>query len=112
MFVSAGSKILGQGIDASQFHPDIDLAEHSVMGAGSQVPYLAAHYANYRGPQMLPHRARAVRMLIQQHFKHKDPPPAPFDQGVLQNLNSFFFEPKPIAYHKHHKPAPVGEEHV
>ncbi|KAK9833156.1 hypothetical protein WJX74_008711 [Apatococcus lobatus] len=36
---------------------------------GAQVPYLAPHFANYQGPQMLPHRARGVRMLMQQHFK-------------------------------------------
>ncbi|KAK9867830.1 hypothetical protein WJX84_008366 [Apatococcus fuscideae] len=70
---------------------------------GAKVSYLASHYASYDGPQMLPHRVRGVRLLLRQHLKFRHPPPAPFNQGVIENLNSFFFQPKPIAYHEQYR---------
>ena len=75
----------------------------SLSIAGAKVSYLASHYASYDGPQMLPHRVRGVRLLLRQHLKFRHPPPAPFNQGVIENLNSFFFQPKPIAYHEHYR---------
>lgn len=81
------------------------LGQHCELHAGAQVPYLAPHYVNYQGPHMLPHQAKGVRMLMQQHFKYRNPLPAPFDQGILTNLNTFFFEARPVAYHEHYRSA-------
>ena len=79
----------------------------SCCAAGAGVPYLAPFYASYKGPQMLPLHARGLRILLQHIIKYKNPPPAPFDQGISQNLNEFFFHLKPIAYHERLRAAEV-----
>ena len=44
-------------------------------------------------------------MLMQQHLKYKNPLPAPFNQGIHANLNTFFFQAKPVAYREQYQSA-------
>jgi hypothetical protein len=62
-----------------------------------QVPYLQEHYRGYGGPRGFPFKARGLVLLALEMWRG-NPPPAPYSRGMAENLNIFFYAPKPYSY--------------
>lgn len=62
-----------------------------------QVPYLQEHYKGYGGPGGVPFKARGLVALARE-MRRGNPPPAPYSRGMAENLNIFFYAPKPYSY--------------
>lgn len=65
---------------------------------GSQIPYLAPFYAQYHGPHRATVPFNRVLLEVLRRLRSGHPPPAPFSLGCAENLNVFFFAPKPYNY--------------
>ena len=84
------------------------LEPQDATNAGEKVPYLEPFYRQYRGPKQTSLLGKelvqfSVRVCRQQG------PPAPFSDGIANNLNLFVFGKKPHAY-KYQTGSPVRED--
>ena len=70
------------------------------LAKGRRVPYLRPYYEQYSGPEGFEAGPKGLASLIRQ-IRRGNPPPNPFSQGILENLNIFFFARKPYAYSLH-----------
>ena len=67
---------------------------------GSRVPYMRPFYGSSAGLEQPDAPPNGLAYLLQAIIS-KEPPPRPFSQGVAENLNVFFFAPKPYPYTLH-----------
>ena len=67
------------------------------MLKGSRVPYLKPYYEGYAGPEQADAPPNGLAYIIRAVLSG-EPPPNPFSQGLAENLNVFFFAPKPYPY--------------
>lgn len=67
---------------------------------GASLPYMAPAYESYAGPRALAGgRSGGVSLLeLARRHLRGEPPPRPFDQGLLRNVQTFFWEDKPCSY--------------
>ena len=64
---------------------------------GSRVPYLKPYRQSYAGLDQVDAQQNGLAYLLKAVLS-RDPPPRPFSLGVVENLNVFFFAPKPYPY--------------
>lgn len=59
--------------------------------------YLQEHYKDYKGPRRFACIPRGIMSLMRE-MSRGNAPPAPYNRGIAENLNVFFYAAKPYAY--------------
>lgn len=67
------------------------------MLKGGRVLYMKPYYQSYSVTEQPDAPPNGLAYLVRAILS-KAPPPRPFSQGVAENLNVFFFAPKPYPY--------------
>ena len=67
------------------------------MLKGGRVSYMRPFYGSNSGAEHHDAPPNGLAYLIRAILS-KEPPPRPFSQGLAENLNVFFFAPKPYPY--------------
>ena len=71
---------------------------------GPYVPYLGPYFATYhnRLPPVITRMSSLYKGILR--YVYRCPPPAPFNQGALQNFKIFLFARKPYDYQARYPP--------
>ena len=104
--VMKGTKILHVSSHTSPCLQSME--QQDGANAGEKVPYLEPFYRQYRGPKQTSLLGKELVQFIVRVCRQQGPP-APFSDGIANNLNLFFFGKKPHAY-KHQTGSSVQED--